>query len=198
MIEFQAGSERYKLGFNEEVRKAYQFLINDFGFSLVKDDITFVRYESKEVFINLYHGRGSYELGFQIGLINKMGKDKEVYYTIKDIIDYNENNNFKPFQTSNAEGVKKFVLVMAELVKKYCIKALDGDRLFLKKLDKFCSENFQREMIEMDLRRILPEADKAWRNKNYSKYSELMEPIASYVSSSEKMKLQFVKKHKKK
>ena len=62
---------RMQLGFSLEVLSAFQFLTQDYGFKCVKNDVTFVRYESESTFVNIYHGRRSYELGVEIGKLEK-------------------------------------------------------------------------------------------------------------------------------
>jgi hypothetical protein len=57
---------RGHLGFPQAVRDAFRFL-QTFGFKEVGADDTIVRYATERVFLNIYHGRSSYELGIEIG-----------------------------------------------------------------------------------------------------------------------------------
>ena len=51
------------LGFSRTVFQYFNFLCSDYGFQVTDQSATLVRFESNDVFINVYHGRASYELG---------------------------------------------------------------------------------------------------------------------------------------
>jgi hypothetical protein len=67
---FEPGKDRWKLGFKEAVLKNFAFLVSN-GFKAVRQDVTFVRYESQVAFVNIYHGRGSFEVGVEIGRLDR-------------------------------------------------------------------------------------------------------------------------------
>jgi hypothetical protein len=67
MLRAQTGRERAGLGFREAAISAFAFLVEDFAFSCVQQQVTFIRYESNLVFVNVYHGRASFELNVEIG-----------------------------------------------------------------------------------------------------------------------------------
>ena len=48
---------RASLGFAEAVISAFNFLVEDFSFRCVRQDVTFVRFEANRAFINIYHSR---------------------------------------------------------------------------------------------------------------------------------------------
>ncbi|MGH8590336.1 MAG: hypothetical protein ACREXX_13715, partial [Gammaproteobacteria bacterium] len=61
-------TNRAELRFVEEAQTAFHFLVEELGFRLVKcEPPTFVRYESNKLFVNVYHGRLSYEIDVEIG-----------------------------------------------------------------------------------------------------------------------------------
>lgn len=64
MGRFEPGPGRERLGFEAAVVENFAFL-KEAGFECVRRECTFVRYESKRVFVNVYHGRGSFELGVE-------------------------------------------------------------------------------------------------------------------------------------
>lgn len=70
IVRFQPGPDRWRLGFKPAVLAAFGFL-EEMGFRVVRAEDTFVRYESSAVFLNVYHGRGSYELGVEIDLVQR-------------------------------------------------------------------------------------------------------------------------------
>ena len=67
-MHFAADPGRSKLGFTGAARSAFQFLEGILGFRLVRvEEPTFVRYESTGSFVNVYHSRGGYRVGADIG-----------------------------------------------------------------------------------------------------------------------------------
>src|SRR6266545_442730 len=99
-------------GFVSEVRTAFNFLLTDYGFSCVKIEPTFLRYESPLIFINIYHGRKSSELGVEIGQLNNVLGARENHYTIGEVMDLmevREKHGFTFFQASTRERVRMLI-----------------------------------------------------------------------------------------
>ena len=68
--------DRSQLKFSQTVLSEFIFLTEEYNFSCVHHEDTLVRYESDKVFVSVFHGRASYEVGLQIGLLgsgNNMG-----------------------------------------------------------------------------------------------------------------------------
>jgi hypothetical protein len=61
MITFEPEKDRWKLGFKEAVLASFDYL-RSYGLQCVQADVTYVRHDSTKVFVNVYHGRGSYEM----------------------------------------------------------------------------------------------------------------------------------------
>jgi hypothetical protein len=69
--------ERERLAFKDAVMSGFRFF-DDLGFRPAKQEMTFVRYESADVFVNVYHGRASFELGVEIGKLKTESKAESV------------------------------------------------------------------------------------------------------------------------
>ena len=67
------GKDRWQLVFKDAVLSNFGFL-RAYGLKHVEEDVTFVRYESDAVFTNVYHGRGSFEIGVEIGRLDRPEK----------------------------------------------------------------------------------------------------------------------------
>lgn len=59
-----------RLGFVALVMKHFAFLLR-LGFAVVRREETFVRFERDTVFVNVYHGRSSYQVGLELGRIQE-------------------------------------------------------------------------------------------------------------------------------
>lgn len=78
MLEVDPSPERGKLGFRESALASFRFLV-DLGFRPVEEELTLVRYESPTVFVNIYHGRASFELGVEIGVLDEPSEKVTLY-----------------------------------------------------------------------------------------------------------------------
>jgi hypothetical protein len=188
------GPERARLGFVDEVLAAFDFLTSEYGFRLVKVEVTFVRYETTEVFVNVYHGRSSYELGVEIGRFADMVGSFERKFTLGDIIDWagaKAETNFTFAMASSPEKVKYWMPRLAALVRKYAGKALRGDALTFAQL-RDMARAYQKQDT---LRRMRAEVEEAWHAKDYAKVVELYEPVRDDLSPAEIKKLEYARKH---
>ena len=59
MFRTDPGKDRWQLGFKDAVLSSFK-LLRKYGLKPVEEDVTLVRYESDAVFVNVYHGRGSF------------------------------------------------------------------------------------------------------------------------------------------
>src|SRR5690349_15884302 len=180
MITRTPGPERARLGFVEEVLAAFDFLTSEYGFRIVEVEVTFVRYETAEVFVNIYHGRSSYELGVEVGCFAGMIDSFERKFWIGDFIDWagaRGETNFTFAMASSPEKVKYWMPRLAALVRKYAGKALSGDALTFAQLLEVQTRVAHEYWKEHDLRRLKEEVHTAWQAKNYAKVVELYEPV---------------------
>jgi len=176
---------------------AFNFLTKEYGFRLVKAEPTFVRYESPHVFVNVYHGRASYELGFEIGrLIDAAGQGEHPFSLamVIELMGAQKETGYTLLQASSSESVKKQVPKLADLVKKYAAPALEGDSGTFKLLAETRSRMSDKLHKDMKLRDAREEADKAWRGKDYSKLASLYESISEDLTAAESKKLDYAKK----
>ena len=197
MFKTEPGKDRELLGFKEEVLSSFEFLTKEYGFHCVRSEPTFVRYESENVFVNVYHGRASFEIGVEIGkLITEPNQEEEKFYLgeIMELQGVRKNVGYTFIQASTKERVKRFVPEIAKYVKKFPVKVLQGDEDTLKKLRELQTQISQQYFKEMELSQIRQKGDKAWHERNYAEIVKLYEPVQSDLSPSEKMKLEYAKK----
>jgi len=198
MFKTEPAQNRDKLGFMEEVLNQFDFLKTEYEFNCVKTEVTFVRYESNKVFINVYHGRASYELGFEIGLQPSSLNTSERKFTLSEIIELAGalgDTGYTYYQVSTKDGIKEFVPKVAELVKKYAKNALLGDILTFEKMELIQKQRSDKYLKEMELNRIRPKANEAWHNKRYKEFIELYEAVMNNISSAEIKKIEYARKH---
>jgi hypothetical protein len=192
MLNKQPDQEREKLRFKEAVLSSFKFL-DEFGFHAVEEKVTFIRFESPEVFVNVFHGRRSYELGIEIGRL-KEPKERLTIGTIIPWAGAEKTEGFGQhvmFQVSSREGVQEFVPKLAKLVEKYTIPLLRGDNDAFRSAFEFQAKKWVEYESEVNLRDVRAKAETAWQAKDYARVAELYKSIRNYLTEIEVKRLMY-------
>ena len=150
------------------------------------------------MFTNVYHGRGSFEIGVEIGRLDrpeKYGRDYLVSWAGKEAWEAEGLGRGTTFQVSTREGVQNIVPKVAALVKKYGDPFLSGRPAFydeLLKANEQASVAYEREQM---LSRIRKEADTDWTAENFARVAELLQPVRSDLNELESKRLAYTEKH---
>jgi hypothetical protein len=193
----EPSGSRASLGFAEAVTYAFKFLVEDFAFRCVRKDVTIVKFESDFVFVNVYHGRISFELNVEIGERTVGGVLPENPFTIEDIlhlVNPKEATNYRPYQVHTFDSVRKFVSELSRLTKEYAIPALKGDRHFFERLNDSRTQRSNAYMKELRLNRTRTEVETAWHQKNYPRVVELYDSMMDDLTPAETKRLAYAKK----
>ena len=193
-VENNEDFSRSQLGFTTEVLSNFRFLITDYGFECVKANTTLVRYESESLFVNIYHGRRSYELNFEIGELERSLNVQENGYTIGEIMDlYEVRNNLKFtfFQASNKDQTQKLIQKLSEYIKTYAKPILAGNHEIFGKLQMLRKKKSDALIKDIHLTKVREIADIAWKEKDYPKIVEVYESIKDDLTSIELKKLTY-------
>jgi hypothetical protein len=191
-----ASETRARLNFEPAVLKSFSFL-STFGLHPVKQNPTFVRYESREVFVNVYHGRSSYELGIEVGRRGDPAlpvSHTEMVYAA-GAADAEGFGRHVMFQVGTPEGVAEFVPKLAKLLERY------GSSLLSAQEDAFGKIQERRPQIaaqyekEVRLSNVRAKAEAAWHAKNYAKVVEQFSPVQSDLTEVEALRLSYAQKH---
>jgi len=189
------GINRVSLEFNIRAKFAFQFLIDKYGFKLIQEEATFLRYESEWVFINIYHGRLSYEIGFECGLKSK-GEDSR--YRLPTILRGLLGEAYSKeavLQASEKEAILRCIVKMAELVSKHCGSLLNAEELAFAQVEKASVEESQEITEKYTIDPVKRQAEQAWRKKDYDKVKSLYRSIINKLSPIEIKRLEYASKH---
>jgi hypothetical protein len=171
--------------------------LGTYGLKPVAEEVTLVRYESDAVFVNVYHGRGSFEIGVEIGRLDRPEKYGLGYIVSWAGMQAWETEGFgrgTMFQVSTPEGITNTVPRVAQLVKKYGDPFLTGRSLFyaeLQEANERASVAFAQEQM---LTRIRKEANAAWTAKDFARAAELLQPIEGELTEIEAKRLAYAEK----
>jgi len=190
------GPGRAELGFKEAVLSGFNFLAT-YGLRPVYEEITFIRFESAVVFVNVYHGRASFELGVEFGRLNNPDEKLSLY----DVIAWAGAENAEGFgqhvvfQVSNRKGTQEFVPKLARLVQQYAVPFLRGDAGAYQAANELQSRRGDEYVKEVNLNPIRAKAEAAWRSKDYAQVAKLYSSMRQDLSSVEAARLSYAAKH---
>ncbi|MGH9874488.1 MAG: hypothetical protein ACRD9S_18695 [Pyrinomonadaceae bacterium] len=195
MFTTRPGADRRKLGFKEAVLSAFDFLTLEYEFRVTQTEPTFVRYESDRVFVNVYHGRTSYELGVKIGRLSDLpGRE----YSIEDLLDAlgkREESGYAYASVRTPQLIVRFVPRLSAVIKEYASSALRGDSATFEQLAAVQQTKGDALTKEWELQDARQEAETAWRQKDYAKLVQVLGSIEEDLTPAEAKKLQYAKKH---
>jgi hypothetical protein len=182
MPPFPAQPGRDRLGFVDAVRQSFGFLTSEFGFTIIIQTSTMVRFEGDRAVVQVFHGRSSFILGVEIGL-KTPSQGREVRYSLRELVtlrkSIGDDVNYGEFQISSAAKLPAFVEQLAELTRRVAPKALEGDREIFEHL----AEQQHREgrvLTDASTAMWLREqAGKAWQNRDFVSVVEAYTALAS-------------------
>ncbi|KJS66081.1 MAG: hypothetical protein JL50_13065 [Peptococcaceae bacterium BICA1-7] len=192
-------TERNLLGFQEEVKRHFEYLISDYGYRCVFSDPYCVKFQTDKVYLNIYHEKISYEVYVEIGLIPEDYQNK-LRIGIKDIIENSASSEkVLPFyQASNPRSISKAVGELAKLLRIHGKEALAGQYQYYKKISEMKLQRQQTAYTEEMLKITENRANDAWKRKDFSKVIELYEPIKQHLNTTQIKKLEYAKSFSKK
>jgi hypothetical protein len=152
------------------VSEEFRFLL-ELGFRLVELDVTFARYETNRRFLNAFHGRGSFELGVEIGRwLDIRGERREELLTLRDVMELERpaDGGYGEMSAMTPELVRKFVQQLAAWTREFAIPLLtNGDYLF-DRISTINAARSQAELEQLEASRLRAQADQAWRQRDFA------------------------------
>jgi hypothetical protein len=195
----EPGVDRERLRFVDAVRSSFGFLERA-GFVIVLELSTLVRYESASVFVVVFHGRGSYELGVEIGhRVEVDGQLVEEKFALADVVSLAvplEKAGFRSFATTDAEQLPGFLAQLAGWTERYGGPALRDEPGVFTQLRAAGVKQSEAMQEAWRAARLRDAADVAWRAKDYPRvvdaYSEMISELRSVdLRPSELARLRF-------
>jgi hypothetical protein len=194
MFTTDPGPDRSQLGFAEAVKSSFAF-VKKYGLTPVQEEVTLVRYQSEKVILNVYHGRGSYELGTEFERVGFPEK-----FSLYDMLKWAKSAGkieeipTGGYQASSREGVQVLTAQMAELVKQYAEPLLQGDMEAYQILREQQSSDAAEYTREVHLRAVRKQAESAWQGKDYETLLSLYSDMQGDLTPAEFMRFQYAEK----
>lgn len=198
----QPAPDRHQLGFAVEVVHEFEFLAK-LGFKLVERSDTLACFETSRRLVRVFHGRGSYELGVEIGRwVEVNGARREQVFPLRDVVSLQSDPSEAICGGTTAttpEQVRKFLRQLSEWTKRFAFPLLtDGDELF----DELGACNAARGVAQRDTQRaalLRARADEAWQRRDFdlvvAAYTEIdLELSTIELKPSERGRMQYALK----
>jgi hypothetical protein len=182
--------------FPDMAKSAFAFL-DDAGFRLVHCEQRALRYETAQVFVAIEWDARSGELNVYLGLQPKNGERADAF-SLDDLLGMEQMgrpSRSMPFQVADESRLEPFLKELATEMRAHAVPALDGDRMYFRRLETYRHAQSQAYMRGMKLRHIRAEAAKAWSERNYAEVARLYALIEHDLSESERGKLAYARQH---
>jgi len=187
--------DRAGLRFAELTQRHFAF-IEAQGFQRVRGEPTFVRFESPALFLNIYHGRSSFEIGAELGRLGNENDEKQPYpmSALLGAAGVPTAKEYRDYATHTPDGVDEGLAKLAKLFRDHVSQNLHNADLFrvLKEQRRAWAEDFAQEV---NLRQTRRKLDSAWHAKDYAKVVELLNPWRDALTPTELHKLEYAEKH---
>lgn len=183
---------RGHFNFSLLVKEKFSFL-KDLGFQEGEVQDTLVTYRNRDTTVDIYHGRQSYEIGFEVIYRNTR-------FSLGEIIraeDPAAAKGYQNFAATTREHVRQGLDQLVVLVMRYCVRALREEQEFFIGLEKhreLWSKEYALDVLEVQLR---PKAAEAFEQGNFAMAVELYEQIISRLSPAELKKLEIARSRSK-
>jgi hypothetical protein len=185
----ERGKPMNNLHFLDAVRERFAFL-GTLGFSEVESLPTLVRYQKRDIEVRVYHGRSSFELGFQL---DRDGTSVSLGELIR-LTDEEAADGYRNYAATTPERIRTGLALLANLVQKYAERALRGEADVFEKLHRQRQAWGERYAQEVCATHLRPRAEAAFRQGNYRQAAELYEQMRPQLSPVELKKLSLAKR----
>ena len=183
-------SGRSRLGFAGAAVKAFGFLVEKLGFHVARQEPTFVRFESAGVFVNIYHGRSSYEIGVEVG--PRGGPEgKEERFMLGDILEANRLRQEVAFRRAETpEEVGRYLPELAQLAERYGIPAFRGDSAFYLQLRDVQTRLSHEFLLAGYLKFARATAAEAASRGEFDKVVAALQPLSEHLEADDQRMLE--------
>lgn len=175
--------------FAQLARRVFAFLTH-LNFTVVNQDVEAVRYESEAVFVNIYRGHFSHQLGLEIGRIDR----KELYSLHEVLTVFAPNDAEKArYQTKDDALLEAYLVKIASVVKRCCSSLLRGDESAFDALRSQIAHLRREATTQAQFGAIMDKGDIAWERKDYKQAAECYAAAERGLDATRKRRLNYLR-----
>jgi hypothetical protein len=179
-----------RIGFVDLVLNVFAFLAN-LKFRIVRRTATFVRFENNVVFINIYHGRSSYQVGLEIGRIGF--SELYSFYEVLNCVAPDETDRAR-CQALTYDVLERCLTDIASILTQQCQNLLLGDDKAFQALRLTAFDLRKKATLQAQFGGKIDRADKAWEAKEYNKAAELYKAAEPALDKTRRKRLTYLNK----
>ncbi len=186
--------DRDRLGFAAAAKTAFAFLFSH-GFRVVDEQVTIVRFEGDVAYANVYHGRSSYEVGLEIGSLQAV--QSESGYSMSALLRLHNPEEAARYRNpiaTTADDLQASLNALAEKLKAVGFPERARNEAFFESLAQQRRQWAVEYALDILTEQTRPDAEEAFRRKDYALAVELYEKIRDRLSPSEQRKVEYAKK----
>jgi hypothetical protein len=194
------GAGRNELGFVDAARCHFGFLA-DLGFTEERAEPTYLRFEKGDTFVEVFHGRASFELGIELGhRVRVDDDDLEQKFHIVDVAPVLAPEIHYTARTATTKDqVERFVEELAATTRPLAERVeRDGTEAF-ELISQAVAVQSEEYLQGLRAARLRSRADEAWRRKDFasvvSAYAEIESELESVgLRPSEAKRLDYARR----
>ncbi|MBV9067893.1 MAG: hypothetical protein JO093_14120 [Acidobacteria bacterium] len=177
--------------FPDAVSRCFEFL-RQFGFYQVRANSHSVRYESVQAYILVFYEEYSFEIGLEVGSLIESSVRFPMSAVIR-LFEPEEADRYRDYAAQTAEEIERGVTKLASQFARYVDAGLFDDPKLFEHLRNVTDHSLRQYAREVEMSNTRQKLEVAWREKNYAKVVDLLEPIRAELTASELKKLEFSK-----
>ncbi len=180
-----------RLGFVKLVLDTFAFLLR-LGFAVARREGTLVRFERDNVFVNVYHGRTSYQVGLELGRV----RDGDMY-SLHELLRALAPSDIEQArcQTTDPEVLRQCLASIAATIERHGGALLAGDANAFEKVNVAVAPLRKAVTLQAQYGAIIDRADEAWVSKDFDKAVDLYEKSAPALDETRARRLEYLRKH---
>lgn len=187
-----------ELSFEAVVLDAFAPIMSKHGYSLVESDDSYVRLDSRNCSIQMHYDR---HRSFEVGV----GFSELVNGECQRRTPFNLGEVFREFgvpdadaisfsQSSDITSVRNYLVSVVERLMTYCEPILIGDCGAFKQVNHRRSVESAAYTRQIQLQSVRGQADRAWIDKDYQEFANLLSKFRDMLPESDQRKLEYAEK----
>ena len=190
--------------FADGVKTHFYFLVQDYHYRLseVKQTgyVKFIRFESKDIFVNLYYGPPAYEVEIafgRIGIDDVRGIDGvpvTYSFSMNDLVLLHTCADWKE-SFPGEDRITGQIMFFSQLMRKCGTACLCGEQVVFEEMSARRNAALLEYQREERMKQMRRELDTAWGQKNYNQVINLLNSSEVMLTKVERKKLEYAEKH---